>query len=130
MAKFFYHPIDDFTRRRSNFNDGFAEHVATNFTLCLGNVGLHMLGVGRDLVATDYNPLVERLRWDSQNRYAIVSQMERILSDAEQGVMSTLDTIVQRMRSLGSDEKRDLTRSLASDVAEWHDEIIRLRRNL
>lgn len=130
MAKFFFDPIERFQQTRGNFNDGFAEHLATNFTLCLGNVAIHMLGAGRDVVAGEYNPLVERLRWDSQNQYAIVSQMGRVLDDAERGVLTMLDRIVETMRRLGSDEKRELTRTVANDVAEWHDEIIRLRRNL
>ena len=130
LRKFFFSPIDDFHRRRGNFNDSFAEYLATNFTLCLGNVGIRMVGAGRDAVAENYNPLVERLRWDNQNRFTIITQMDRILGETEQGLLATLRSIVEQMRRLGSEEKRDLTRMLTNDVDEWQDEINRLRRNL
>lgn len=130
LRKFFFSPIEDFHRTRSNFNDSFAEYLATNFTLCIGNVGIRMVGAGRDSVAESYNPLVERLRWDTQNRFTIITQMDRILGETEQGILATLRTIVEQMRRLGSEEKRDLTRMLTNDVEEWQDEINRLRRNL
>lgn len=130
LSKFFFRPIDDFSRTRGSIAAGLADYLAENFTLCLGNVGINMIGAGRDSVAGEYNPLNERMRWDAQNRYALRSQMERILVDTEHGVLSTLDTIVDRMRRLASSEKAELTRLLANDVAEWRDEITRLRRNL
>lgn len=130
IDKFLFGPADEFLGVRDTLDEGLRDHLATNFTICLGNAGLHMLEVGRDEVASNYNPLVQRLRWDNQNTYAIVSQMRRLLDDAESEILATLDGVVQRMRRLGAASRSELTKALAQDVEEWRDEIRRLRRNL
>ncbi len=130
LQKFFFDPIADFQQQRNTLTDSYVEFLASNFTLCLGNVGLHILGNARDGVAEDYNAMVQRLQWDAQNRYSILAQMRRILDDTEQGVLALLWKIVEHMRRLGSDKRRELTQALAKDVQAWQDEINGLRRNL
>ncbi|MGQ0631649.1 MAG: hypothetical protein ACT4P1_11435 [Sporichthyaceae bacterium] len=131
-TKFFFRPIDDFLRERAQLDAGTAEFVAENFTRTVAFSALKLLVVGRDIVATSYNPLGDRLRWDQENRYAIRAQMESILVDALNGPVATLEQLVERLRRLGVTDKglREVTDDLTKDLNEWRDEIARLRRNL
>jgi hypothetical protein len=131
MRKFFYRPIEEFLAERSKLDPGAVELVAQNFhkTLCIA--GLHYLGAMQDTLAEPYNALVQRLRWDSQNRFSILNQMRSILGKAaehqEEG-----DRVLDRLRRLGVDteEGRDRTSTFAEVLTKWRNETIRLRANL
>ncbi len=130
MQKFFYGPIQEFLKIKGTYNPNYAEYLASSCTLCIGSVGINRLRIGREAIAAAYNPLVDRLRWDIQNRYAITNQMRNLVNAAEGEMMATLRTIITNMRQLGSEERGDLTQALSSDVDEWQNEINGLRRNL
>jgi hypothetical protein len=130
VQKFFFAPIDEFLSARKTLDGKQAELFADNFALCLGNAAISILGHGREDAAGQYNALVERLRWDAQDRYAIHSQMQRLLNDTEAGPVRLLVDIVERLRRLGSTRRSDLIRAVAEDLDEWREEIRRLRRGL
>ena len=132
MAKFFFNPINEYLSIRHTLPEGLADYLGNNFASTLSITGVNLIGCGRDVIAQQYNPLVERLRYDGQNRFAILSQMERVLSDALSGPMATLDRIVETLRRVGpKDPKRqDFVQTVANDTDEWRREIYRLRQDL
>lgn len=129
-TKFFFAPIDEFLAARTGLDRNEADRLASNFTLCIGNATLNMIQVVRNTSAAEYNPLADRLRWDTENFAAIRSQMRRLLEETEQGPLRIVEAAVARMRKLGSTGRDELTRAVAEEVSDWREETNKLKRNL
>jgi hypothetical protein len=131
MVKFFYRPIEEFLAERSNFDPTTVDFVAENFHLTLFIAAMHYLETMRDSLANPYNSLVERLRYDSQNRYAIVNQMRAVLDDGSRH-QEEIDRALDRLRRLAVDTEkaRDRLGALTEELNEWRTETVRLRANL
>ena len=127
--KFFFAPVDEFLTKRTGLAPDTASYLARNFTRCLAIAAVNTLEVARNDAAGSYNALVERQRWDAQNRYAIESQKRRILDEVESGPVAVLDQAVGRMRRIASDAEGmpELVREVGSDADEWRQDIRRLR---
>jgi hypothetical protein len=128
FPKFFFLPIEEFLAERHKFDDGEADAIAGNFHLTLAVAGLHHLRVTRDSTTAPYNALVQRLRWDSQNAFAIRRQMLAIL-DKDAAAQTFGDRIADRLRRLavGDDTARERLAGVESAIAEWRAETVKLR---
>ena len=129
FEKFFFRPIEEFLHARSQYKTGEADYLASNLTLCLGRASGWYLGVNRDGFAERYNTLTERMKWDSDNRFQLIVQQQKILEEIKSGPLPLLEGCVQRMRRLASPERDALTRELADRVTDWRREVERLSRN-
>jgi hypothetical protein len=131
FQKFFFTPIEGFLAERHLLEPGESEYVAQNFHRTLFIAGLWLLSVGRDDIADPYNTLVQRLRWDTQNRPAIRRQMSALLDSAS--TTQTLgDRVHDRLMRLEVDDEdgRMRTETIRSTVHEWRTETVQLRSQL
>jgi hypothetical protein len=131
LRKFFYRPVEEYLAERTKLDPGAVDLFADNFHRTLFVAGLHYVGAMRDSLADPYNALVQRLRWDSQNRYSILRQMRSILDTAaehqEEG-----DRVLDRLRRLAVDTDlgRERVSTFTEALATWRAETVSLRANL
>lgn len=128
-AKYFFKPAEQFFAHRSEFEPDHAEFLAGNMTLCIGNAAFRMLGFARDDFANEFNEVIDRLRWDADNRLRLLMRREELLRELDTGSLAQLERVVQLMRRLGSRKREDLTRDIATDVEDWRREIDKLKRD-
>jgi hypothetical protein len=130
-VKFFFRPVEEFLSMRQEFPPEVAHRLADNFSLTLAVAGIHYLGSSREGIAGPYNALVERLRWDRQNTYAIKQRMATILETATEAV-AQCDRYLERMKRLPIEDAdhSSRVRNLSEAVSEWRSEIINLRSHL
>jgi hypothetical protein len=131
MRKFFYLPIEEFLAERSNLDPGTLDFIADNFRRTLFMAGMSYMETMRDNLAGPYNDLVQRLKWDRENRYAILARMRSILDDSAQH-QEEVDRVLDRLRRLpaGTDDEVDPVKITAEALSEWRAETVRLRANL
>lgn len=121
--KFFLRPVDEFLAERNSLEPGLADYLASNFTLCMANAGFKTLALTRDSCASDFNAIIDRLRWDSENRLQLLLRREASLRETEEGPLRLMHEIVRRLQRLGSVKREKLTQELAQAVADWQQEI-------
>jgi hypothetical protein len=108
--------------------------LATNLVRCLNVVCINLLGVTRDGIAGEFNALVARASWDTQNRAAIRRAKLEVL-DSTHEPMTLLDRLTNRAQLLCRDAVTDTDAAdLATEIArlrdEWRNEIRQLRSNV
>lgn len=131
LVKFFFKPADELAATVGVFPDDVLHHLSENLGKCMAVSSLALTSASRDLLADRYNALVERLRWDYSNSYAIRSQMATVLEDCGECV-SRLEMMIDRLHRLALPhaEKADWLEALVGPTRAWRDEIIQLRSQL
>lgn len=131
MTKYFFLPIEEFLSERSRLDSGMAEILADNFHRTLLIAAANRADESRNASAAVYNELVQRLRWDTQNRYAVLSRMRAVLAEQEQE-QEFADRAIDRLQRLGvdDDDARESLTKIINALAEWRAETVRLRANL
>jgi hypothetical protein len=131
FKKFFYVPAEEFLVSGSSFDEGVARMIASNLAQTLSMSTLWFAQVSRNQTTDRYNPLVQRLRWDTENRYEIVREMRSIL-DEDTASVDEIDRALDRIRRLPLDEAERRTRQgpLEDILRDWRAEIVKLRSNL
>ncbi len=105
--------------------------LSRNLCRCLVVAGHVHMGTNRDRIADIYNDHVKRLRWDHENRGAILNRMRETLNLTNEP-LDLLDRIIHRATALkvGDEHIRERLAKLIEGRDEWRQEVARLRRDL
>lgn len=130
---FFFRPVEEFRVERKDFPSGLVDMLEANIALCLRVFLANDYDAAKGLshaVADEYNALVQRLAWDSQNRYSIKKRMAEIL-ELDQRMINGLRQIEERCAQFPGDEKsQSLLANIAEELSNWQNEVVRLRARL
>jgi hypothetical protein len=131
FEKFFFTPCEELLANRSNLEPAQFEYLAENMVKCLSIAAVNMADAARGSYADDYNALVSRARWDTENRFQIVEMMRNILSNCTD-MIEQLDRVIDRLRRLPvSPELRKPTVDAIVEITEdWRREVVQLRSRL
>lgn len=126
-------PVERWHAEKSDLPEGLIEIVDDEVGRCLARAALamaivterHRVGFGRE-----WDALVQRERWDSQNRYAILREEDRILTECD-GYVDRCRRYLQRLNRFPIPaEAEEIKRDVARMVDEWSRENARLRSYL
>jgi hypothetical protein len=131
IDRFFFRPIGEFLAEKPKLDPGTLGSLADNFHTTLFIAGLETLSVGRQTNASTYNSLVQRLAWDSTNKYLIVNEMRNVLADNARQ-QADADKIAERLGLLPVDsvDSRKRLETFNDELADWRTETLQLQSNL
>lgn len=132
VEKFFIRPLDEFLASQSAFEPGRPEFLSNNFARCAGLGVLHIFELQFPLMVNNYNALNDSVGRETQNYIAIQVEKERMLRNALNGPIPSIEAVLSRLRRLTNldDAPAELVDNVASSVAEWRSECERLLRLL
>lgn len=131
FEKFFFRPAEEIIANTHGFDDGGREALSSNLSKTLAIATSNYLMTLKEASAKTYNPLVQQVGWDQQNRFALLRQMRSIL-DRDLEHIRFAERALERMNRLrlADDDHRRRVRLLTEMMDEWRDESLRLLSKL
>lgn len=128
---YFFDVYEQLLEARHRIDPGSFDYLSMNLSRCMLIAALHTYSENRDRIASTYNALVERVRWDAENRFAIKMRMRETLELTNEP-LDLMDRLLSRVVSLKSADPKvlDLLQAITRDRDAWRDEIRHLRSNL
>ncbi|MFN8152645.1 MAG: hypothetical protein U0R24_16175 [Solirubrobacterales bacterium] len=126
-------PAERWHAEKGDLPDELKRIVDEDVGRCLG-IGLVSIFIvtsrRMDVFGSQWDALVQRERWDTQNRYAILRMESDLLDDIEAYVDRCRRHLARVARFPRPDKTEEVRRDIASDVDNWSRNLARLRSML
>lgn len=130
---FLWDPLEAYLSAGQDIPAGSKECIADEMHRCISLATMCMLEVTEKMVerfSREWNPLVERERWDYQNRSTILRQEQKLLDDIGRWVERCAFYDRQGGRLPCPEEFKETQRSMRRQIDGWKSDLARLKSQM